>query len=101
MEEKRHRSWRADHPEGLEKVKVVEEVTLWHVLRAWPNLYPWEQAKGMVSPKPSARTVHFVNRLDRGTSGIVCVAGSAAAAAELGRRWVERALGQTDSNPPT
>ena len=84
------------------------EETLWHALKKYPRLFPWEHKKEgqtcnsdnetsanvvptSVADKPiiEARTIFFVNRLDRGTSGLVCVAASSIIAASLSRAWPE------------
>ena len=81
-------------------------MTLWHALKNYPRLFPWEcenkeqtsesnnatSAKvghGLFADKAiiEARTIFFVNRLDRGTSGLVCVAASSIIAADLSRAW--------------
>tara|TARA_B100000795_G_scaffold69067_1_gene48038 strand:+ start:477 stop:707 length:231 start_codon:yes stop_codon:yes gene_type:complete len=62
-----------------------EEVTLWHVLRDWHRARG-EMGEGEGEGEGEGKgeggdegdtTVRFCNRLDRGTSGIVCVATTA------------------------
>lgn len=72
-----HTAWRAAHPAGLEPVLEKEERTLWHVVRDWPIFHR----------SPSEGAIHICNRLDRGTSGIVCVAESSAIAQAVQRTW--------------
>ena len=86
------------HPGPLERPMEAEEITLWHVLRDWHRAHgepgEGEGKKGEGEGKKGGgegkkgegegegggegdTTVRFCNRLDRGTSGIVCVATTA------------------------
>ena len=76
--DERHRRWRQEHPkgEGLVRPMEEEERTLWHVLR--DSQQPRSGVPGVpTSGEDTADTaIRFCNRLDRGTSGIVCVAST-------------------------
>lgn len=109
-----HVAWRAANPGGIAR-EVTTERTVWHVLRDWPRL--WDAvshdktaaitppAASLLHPAASScshvsaatlsdgpealseRLVHLINRLDRGTSGIVCVAETAELKAACQRSW--------------
>ena len=74
------------HPGPLKRPMEAEEMTLWHVLRDWHRAHG-ELGEGEGEGKKGEgesegedggdTTVRFCNRLDRGTSGIVCVATTA------------------------
>ena len=78
-----HRAWVRANPDRLKKDKYMDEATLWRVIQRWPQPLPWERG----SQQEGERTVRFVNRLDRGTSGIVVVAASAESARALSDAW--------------
>ena len=77
------------HPGPLQRPMEAEEITLWHVLRDWHRAHgelgegegegtKGEGTKGEGEGEGEGdTTVRFCNRLDRGTSGIVCVATTA------------------------
>ena len=69
------------HPGPLKRPMEEEEVTLWHVLRDWyrarGELGEGEGEDEGEGEGEGHTTVRFCNRLDRATSGIVCVATTA------------------------
>ena len=89
--DEQHVAWRRAHPGPLERPIADEEVTLWHVLR------DWHRARGELGAGGGGAggggegegdgAVRFCNRLDRGTSGIVCVATTARLADRVQACW--------------
>mmetsp|Transcript_34194 Transcript_34194/g.85806 ORF Transcript_34194/g.85806 Transcript_34194/m.85806 type:complete len:309 (-) Transcript_34194:341-1267(-) len=87
-----HVGWREANPDGL-AAEYAEERTLWHELRErhaalFPPAGDAAAAAG-VRPQQQPPVVHLVHRLDRGTSGIVCVAETVDVADAVQRAWVE------------
>ena len=89
-----HTSWHDAHPEGFKRELEEEEVTLWHVLRGWTAETLFDEP-----PPPSSGeegiTIHFCNRLDQGTSGIVCLAASASLADAVQLEWAKETTRKT------
>ena len=89
-----HTSWHDAHPEGFKRELEEEQVTLWHVLRGWPAETLFDEPP----PPPEGEegiTIHFCNRLDQGTSGIVVLAASAGLADAVQREWSEETTRKT------
>jgi hypothetical protein len=72
-----HVEYRRKNPDGPPCQLTPIPDTLESVLRKTPDILP----------EAAPRAVHLVNRLDRGTSGIVVVAVDGKAAAKLQRAW--------------
>ena len=89
--DEQHVAWRRAHPGPLERPVADEEVTLWHVLRDWHRARGELGAGGGGAGGGGAGegdgAVRFCNRLDRGTSGIVCVATTARLADRVQACW--------------
>ena len=89
--DEQHVAWRRAHPGPLERPVADEEVTLWHVLRDWHRARGELGAGGGGAGGGGAGegdgAVRFCNRLDRGTSGIVCVAATARLAERVQACW--------------
>ena len=104
-----HEVWRTDNPAGV-RCDYEEDYTLVHALRGWPNFFQTANgtpaaaidatdATGVTDAMPEsmstsaakepseAATVHLVHRLDCDTSGLVCVAATAAMARALQAAW--------------
>ena len=89
--DEQHVAWRRAHPGPLERPVADEEVTLWHVLRdchrARGELGAGGGGAGGGGAVEGDGAVRFCNRLDRGTSGIVCVATTARLADRVQACW--------------
>jgi 23S rRNA-/tRNA-specific pseudouridylate synthase len=83
-----HKTWRTEHPEGHLKEYEEAEETLWHVLRKMSTAMLFgPEATSTEGEDSGERVVRFVNRLDRGTSGIVVVAQTLELAAAMQSCW--------------
>ncbi len=77
VDDDRHRAWRAENPGEPADLVAPEVATLQSIIRDHPGLNEIDP------PRP----VHFVNRLDRGTSGIIVIAKNPVAARYMQENW--------------